>query len=132
MIMKLLSTRRTVVAILMGLAWLGAPSLNAGTNRLFYDFFLRYAVGDTRAENPLDGTEGPKAMASADLNQDGCADLIVGNLDGSLSVLLGQTNGGLQTQILIPANLLMSGLLVGQLHIVRTTRNCASPLIIRA
>jgi hypothetical protein len=81
---------------------------SAAAPRLFPDLALRYPVGDTNAHNPIASTEGPKTLAAADLNGDGLADIIVGNLDGSLSVLLGQTNGTLQNQILVPATGLLS------------------------
>jgi hypothetical protein len=53
--------------------------------RLFSDLVQRYATGDTNAHNPLEGTEGPKVLATGDLNRDGLADLVSGNLDGSIS-----------------------------------------------
>src|SRR5690242_12029086 len=60
----------------------GAP---AAYPRLFPDLIDRYTVGDTNASNPISNTEGPKTVIAADLNQDGLADVISGNLDGSIS-----------------------------------------------
>ncbi|MBI5385322.1 MAG: VCBS repeat-containing protein [Verrucomicrobia bacterium] len=78
-------------------------ALPAQTPRLFPDFLARYPAGDTNASNPISATEGPKTLVAADLNGDGRADVIAGNLDGSISVLLGQTNRTLSEQILQPA-----------------------------
>jgi len=68
--------------------------------RVYPDLLLRYAVGDTMASNPIANNEGPKTLVAIDLNHDGLDDVIAGNLDGSLSVLLGQTNNSLSEQIL--------------------------------
>jgi len=76
--------------------------------RLFPDIALRFPVGDPDADNPISDTEGPKTLAAGDLNGDGRADVVAGNLDGSISVLLGQTNFTLGPQILIPASGLLS------------------------
>ncbi len=70
---------------------------------VFPDIATRFPVGDTNAPNPISDTEGPKALASADMNRDGLPDVIVGNLDGSISVLLANTNEFLSPQILTPA-----------------------------
>lgn len=70
----------------------------------FPDIAVRFRVGDTNAANPISDTEGPKALASADMNSDGLPDVIAANLDGSVSVLLGTTNAALLSQqILTPA-----------------------------
>src|SRR5688572_17526932 len=69
----------------------------------FPDIATRFPVGDTNAANPIAETEGPKALASADMNLDGLPDVIAANLDGSISVLLATTNDFLSTQILTPA-----------------------------
>ena len=82
-------------------------TLYASYPRLFPDLVLRYPTGDQSAINPLQNTEGPKALAAGDLNRDGKADIVTGNLDGSISVLLGSTNG-LQNQILVPATGILS------------------------
>jgi len=94
---------RLFAGLAMGLtasSFLGV--LNATPPRLFPDLVERYSVGDTNAQNPLAATEGPKTLTVADLNGDGRADVISGNLDGSVSVLLAHP-GGLQDQILCPA-----------------------------
>ncbi len=82
-------------------------ALAAEPARLFPDLIQRSYVGDTNAHNPISFTEGPKTLIAADLNGDGHADVIGGNLDGSISVLLGRTNG-LQDQILCPASGVLS------------------------
>jgi hypothetical protein len=85
-----------------------AAPADAALKRLFPDVALRFPVGDPLAENPIADTEGPKTLAGADLDGDGLADVIAGNLDGSISVLLGRTNHVLAPQILIPATGLLS------------------------
>ena len=70
---------------------------------VFPDIATRFPVGDTNAPNPISDTEGPKALASADMNRDGLPDIIAANLDGSISVLLANTNEFLSPQILTPA-----------------------------
>src|SRR5688500_5154473 len=71
--------------------------------RLFPDVAIRFPVGDPNGENPIADTEGPKKLAAADMNGDGLADVIVGNLDGSISVLLGRRTNSLSAEILTPA-----------------------------
>jgi hypothetical protein len=82
--------------------------LNAAAPRLFPDVALRFPVGDPSARNPINNTEGPKTLASGDLNGDGYADIVAGNLDGSISVLLGRPTNVLSAQILTPATGLLS------------------------
>lgn len=101
-----MKTRRfcSWVCLAAGLAvssW--SSALEAAEARLFPDLVLRYPVGDTNALNPLRFTEGPKCITTGDLNGDGLADIITGNLDGSVSVLLAKAQGGMQDQILTPA-----------------------------
>src|SRR5512144_1849 len=74
----------------------------------FPDIAVRLRVGDTNAVNPISDTEGPKALATADMNGDGLADVVAANLDGSISVLLGTTNTLLSPQILTPAQGLLT------------------------
>jgi hypothetical protein len=98
---------------LLGLALLLAPGRSESCAgevqpRLFHDLVQRYPVGDPQADNPLRETEGPKALAAGDLNQDGRADIICGNLDGSISVLLGLPEGALSEQIIHPATGILS------------------------
>ena len=81
---------------------------NSPLPRLFSDLVQRYATGDTNVHNPLEGTEGPKVLATGDLNRDGLADLVAGNLDGSISVLLGSRESALGDQILMPATGVLS------------------------
>src|SRR5687767_10574738 len=76
--------------------------------RLFPDVALRFPVGDPAARNPIRNTEGPKTLASGDMNGDGYADVVAGNLDGSISVLLGRPTNVLSAQILTPATGLLS------------------------
>src|SRR5687768_7313450 len=76
---------------------------------LFPDLALRWHVGDAASRNPISITEGPKTLGTADFNGDDLADVVAGNLDGSISVLLGNATNGLSPQILTPAtNLLAS------------------------
>src|SRR5690242_7606246 len=102
---------KTFIEGVLVLAWcLGAGWVDSGfaaQPRLFPDLIDRYKVGDTGATNPISNTEGPKTVIAADLNGDGLADVISGNLDGSLSVLLGKTNG-LSQQLLVPAEGLLA------------------------
>src|SRR3954471_22359678 len=74
----------------------------------FPDIAARFRVGDTNAVNPISDTEGPKALASADMNGDGLPDIIAANLDGSISILLAETNRFLSPQILTPARGLLT------------------------
>src|ERR1044071_2925523 len=72
--------------------------------RLFPDIAPRTPTGDPGATNPISITEGPKTLATGDLNGDGLADVVSGNLDGSISVLMGRRNDTLlSTQILTRA-----------------------------
>ena len=100
---RLRSSVPALLAFLGLLVFSSAGWAPAAYPRLFPDLIDRYTVGDTNALNPISNTEGPKTVIAADLNQDGLADVISGNLDGSISVLLGQTNG-LSTQFLVPAS----------------------------
>jgi len=87
---QLLATVAVGLLLVVGLAARAADAA-----RLYPDVALRYAVGDPQARNPINITEGPKTLAAADMNGDGLADVVAGNLDGSVSVLLGRptTNG---------------------------------------
>jgi len=58
------------------------------------DLVRRYPVG------PLAHTfDGPKGIATADLDKDGNADVAVANTDGSVSVFFGLGNGGFRTPL---------------------------------
>src|SRR5687768_6197472 len=70
-------------------SWFAAELTAAEAPRLFQDIALRFPVGDPAAHNPINNTEGPKTLAGADMNGDGYADIVAGNLDGSILVLLG-------------------------------------------
>ena len=52
----------------------------------------RIAVGDPRIQ-AAEFTEGPKGIATADFNGDGKPDLAVGNLDGTITVLINAGGG---------------------------------------
>ena len=70
---------------------------------LFPQLASRDPVGDPVAVNPLEDREGPKTLAAGDLNGDGLNDIVTGNLDGSVSVLLSRPGGGMAEQILCGA-----------------------------
>ena len=55
-------------------------------------FSDRVPVGDP-ATVASDGAEGPKGIATADFNGDGKPDIAAGNLDGTITVLMGQGGG---------------------------------------
>ena len=84
--------------------WLSVPLVLALTACLQASLFpqLRggHPVGDPNKANPLGNTEGPKCTACGDLNEDGRADVITGNLDGSVSVLLADGKNGVHEQAL--------------------------------
>ncbi|MFN0130873.1 MAG: FG-GAP-like repeat-containing protein [Verrucomicrobiales bacterium] len=62
-----------------------------------------------------DGEEGPKTISHADLNGDGEADLVVGNLDGTVTVLIARGGGAFSApQHLLP--------LTGELEQLRELR----------
>ncbi len=71
--------------------------------RLFPELSMRRDAGDPNARNPIAGTEGPKNLTGGDLNGDGFSDIVTANLDGSVSVLLADGEGGLREQFLVPA-----------------------------
>ncbi len=106
------ATRGNVLSTILVIATLAMSAALAATNpvpRLFPDIALGVPVGDPSAANPISNTEGPKTLAAGDLNGDGLADVVSGNLDGSISVLLGRTNDYLlATQILTRATGLLS------------------------
>lgn len=87
------------VVVLGSLLAVSEPARGA----LFDHLTSRYAVGDPEAFNPIAQTEGPKNLASGDLNGDGLADIVTANLDGSVSVLLADGDGGVEDQIVTPA-----------------------------
>ena len=76
-----------LAGLLAGITTLPAQVLNN-----LQSFSDRVPVGD-----PLtvanDGAEGPKGIATADFNGDGKPDLAAGNLDGTITVLIGQGGG---------------------------------------
>lgn len=87
---------------LLGLT--SALSLSAEAREpLFPQLGLRYAIGDPNRTNPISDTEGPKCVACADLNADGLADVITGNLDGTVSVLLANGGNAVHEQALFEA-----------------------------
>jgi len=96
--MKMSDLKQTSV-ILCVLVLLGV----AADAQLFSQLSNRYRVGDPNVANPLSWTEGPKCLTAGDLNADGLSDLITGNLDGSISVLLADGNNALQPQTFYPA-----------------------------
>ena len=71
---------------------------------IFSQLSNRYRVGDPNAENPVSWTDGPKCLTAGDLNADGLSDLVVGNLDGSISVLLADGNNALDQAWHDPTN----------------------------
>ena len=101
--------RRVFATLAAGMLFNGHPAWAADGARLYPDVALRYTVGDPQARNPINITEGPKTLAAADMNGDGLADVVAGNLDGSVSVLLGRpTTNGLSQQILTRATGILS------------------------
>ena len=106
--MKMPASRFWLSLAVCLLAMTALGDTNSPLPRLFSDLVQRYATGDTNVHNPLEGTEGPKVLTTGDLNRDGLADLVAGNLDGSISVLLGSRDGTLGGQILIPATGVLS------------------------
>src|SRR5687767_692371 len=102
--------RRHFATLAAGLLLVAGTAARAADGaRLYPDVALRYAAGDPQARNPINITEGPKTLAAADMNGDGLADVVAGNLDGSVSVLLGRpTTNGLSQQILTRATGILS------------------------
>lgn len=80
-------------------------SLSSSTTQAahFSQLSSRTSTGDPQRRNPISNTEGPKCITSGDLNADGLADMVVGNLDGSVSVLLADGDEAVQEQILCDA-----------------------------
>ncbi len=98
-----------LVGLVIGMSGGLRPAVSgAAPARLFPDVTQRFPTGDPAARNPIAGTEGPKTLVAVDLNADGLADVVAGNLDGSISVLLGRSNNTLADQILVPATGLLS------------------------
>ena len=77
--------------------------------QLFQPLSNRHPVGDPNADSPIDSRQGPKHLTAGDLDNDGLDDIITANLDGSVSVLLGQGDGKVGEQILVPARGLLAG-----------------------
>ena len=84
------STYSALAAVVALLALLSLPSsLRAQLFKNLEAFGSRYDVGDPEVDSEWQhGREGPKGLASGDLDGDGMPDLAVSNLDGTVSVLL--------------------------------------------
>ena len=68
------------------------PPLRAQLLSNLQSFPDRIAVGDPQTQ-ASENKEGPKGIASADFNGDGKPDLAAGNLDGTITVLMGLGGG---------------------------------------
>ena len=77
----------SLTCLLAGIAMLPAQVISN-----LQSFSDRVPVGDPLAI-ANDGAEGPKGIATADFNGDGRPDLAAGNLDGTITVLIGQGGG---------------------------------------
>src|SRR5256885_10024367 len=87
MLQNRLSPHRAIVAF--AAVWLSIAPAEAQLFQNLQDLIRRYPVGPL-----LHSFDGPKGIASADLDGDGNADAVVGNTDGSVTVFFGRGDGG--------------------------------------
>jgi len=112
--------RAVAVAVAAGWLAVGASVFPAAASLLanledFGRHQSRIAVGHPELV-AADGEEGPKTISHADFNGDGEADLVVGNLDGTVTVLIARGGGAfLASRHLLP--------LAGELRQLRELRS---------
>src|SRR5687768_6635184 len=82
------NSRRVLILALTG--WIAGATLplTAQVVTNLQSFSDRVSVGDPLTP-ASDGVEGPKGIATADFNGDGKPDLAAGNLDGTITLLMG-------------------------------------------
>ena len=81
---------------------LGISISSVQAQGLFSRLTNRYTTGDPEVLNQI-GAEGPKGVTAGDMNGDGFDDIVVANLDGSVSVLLSTGVGSMEEQRLVPS-----------------------------
>jgi hypothetical protein len=93
-ILKFFPRCRHVAGMAVAFAGLLQSTLPARADLLanLQSFPDRIPVGDPQVA-ARDTREGPKGIAAADFNRDGKPDLAVGNLDGTITVLISQGAG---------------------------------------